>query len=143
MPASRAQQAATADRRAKAIAMRIAGADWQTIANTLDYSGRAAAHKDVTRALEANRKREAEAVETLRQWTVMRYDRLQAAFWPKALKGDVKAAEVVLKCLAGRAKIEGVEAPTRVNIEAQKLGDEIIALINQTAEQTGDSEATP
>lgn len=125
MPASRAQQAATAERRAKAIAMRIAGADWQAIADTLGYSDRAAAHKDVTRALEANRKVEAEQVEQLREWTVMRYDRLQAAFWPKALKGDVKAAEVVLKCLAGRAKIEGTEAPVK-----QQVGGEVTVAYN-------------
>lgn len=114
MPASRARQAATAERRTKAIAMRIAGADWQAIADALGYSDRGAACKDVTRALAANRKAEAEQVDELRQMTVMRYDRLQAAFWPKALKGDPKAAEVVLKCLAGRAKIEGVDAPAKV-----------------------------
>lgn len=114
MPASRARRAATSERRAKAIAMHIAGADWQAIADALGYASRGAAHTDVTRALEANRKAEAEQVEALRQLTVLRYDRLQAAYWPKALKGDVKAAEVVLKCLAGRAKIEGVDAPAKV-----------------------------
>jgi hypothetical protein len=114
MPASKAQQAATAERRAKAIAMKISGANWQDIADALGYADRAAAHKDVTRALAANRKAEAEQVEELRHLTVMRYDRLQEAWWPAAVSGDVKAAEVVLKCLAGRAKIEGVEAPAKM-----------------------------
>jgi hypothetical protein len=125
MSASKAQQAATAERRAKACAMRLAGADWQTIADALGYSSRGAAHTDVTRSLKANRKAEAGQAEELRQLTVARYDRLQAAFWPKALKGDPKAAEVVLKCLAGRAKIEGVDAPAKVEHSGQVVTYEI------------------
>lgn len=117
MPASKAKQAQVAERRKKAIAMRLAGADWQAIADQLDYNSRGAACQDVTRSLEANRREEAAAAEELRQVTVMRYDRLQAAFWQKAVNDkDPKAAEIVLKCLAGRAKIEGVEAPEKVDV---------------------------
>ncbi|MTE20300.1 hypothetical protein F0L17_14515 [Streptomyces sp. TRM43335] len=114
MPASKAQRAATAERRSKAIAMRIGGADWQTIADALDYSDRAAAHKDVTRALEANRKAEAAQVEEMRDIETQRLDRLQAAFWPKALKGDTKAAEIVRRCIMDRAKLQGTTTPEKV-----------------------------
>jgi hypothetical protein len=111
-----AKRAQVSERRKKAIAMRLAGADWQAIADTLGYASRGAAHTDVTRSLEANRREEAAAAEELRQVTVMRYDRLQAAWWKKAIDGDPKAAEIVIKCLAGRAKIEGVEAPDKINV---------------------------
>jgi len=141
MPASKAQQAATAERRAQAIAMRTAGVDWQTITDRLGYKDRNTACKDVRRALAAARKEEAEEVETLKQMTVLRYDRLQAAFWPKALKGDAKAADVIIKCLAGRAKIEGTEAPVRVNVDAQRLGDEILELIRSASADEGDEDA--
>lgn len=111
---SKAKQAEVSERRRRAVAMRLAGMDWQSIADQLGYNSRGAACQDVTRALERNRREEAAAVEELRQVTVMRYDTLQAAFWPQALEGDVKAAEIVLKCIAGRAKIEGIEAPSKI-----------------------------
>lgn len=113
MGASKAQRAKAAEKRAKAIAMRLAGADWNTIANTVGYASPGAAYTAVDEALKANLRQQDQKVEELRQLTVMRYDRLQAAFWPKALKGDPKAAEVVLKCLAGRERVEGTAAPTK------------------------------
>ncbi|MCY0957724.1 hypothetical protein [Streptomyces sp. H27-H5] len=140
MPASKAVQAATSERRRKAVSMRLAGVDWQTITEQLGYRDRNTACKDVRRALAAARKAEAEEVEALKAMTVLRYDRLQAAFWSKALKGDAKAAEVVIKIIAGRSRIEGTEAPVRMNVDAQRLGDEIMALIHSEA---GDAEGAP
>lgn len=134
MSASKAQRAAVAERRAKAIALRRAGLDWQAIADRLGYSSRGAACQDVTRAMRKALKEEAGEAELLRYQTVERYDRLQAAFWSRALGGDPKAADVVLKCIAGRARIEGTEAPARVSVDAQQLGDEILALIRRSAE---------
>jgi hypothetical protein len=116
MSASPAKQAQVADRRAKAIAMYLAGADWQGIADALGYASRGAAHTDVTRALKANREAEAEKVQELRNVENLRLNRLQAAFWPKALKGDTKAAEIVLKCVAGRGRINGTDAPVRAEL---------------------------
>lgn len=116
MSASKAKQAQVADRRAKAIAMYLAGADWQAIADALGYASRGAAHTDVTRALHANLQVEAEQVAEFRNVETLRLNRLQAAFWPKALKGDPKAAEVVLKCIAGRSKLNGVDAPVRTEV---------------------------
>lgn len=136
MPASRAQQAKTADRRAKAIALHLAGMDWESIADRLGYASRGAAHTDVTRALKANLKAEAEQVETLRYTTGLRLDRLQAALWPKAVGGDTKAADTVLRIIQQRCKIEGVEAPTqialqhRLDVEAQVVADAVAAALD-------------
>lgn len=131
MGTSKAKQAQVAARRAKAIQLRLAGMDWQSIADRLDYSDRGAACKDVTRALKKHQAEEADQVALLRHVTVQRLDRLQAAYWPKALQGDIKAAELVRKVIMDRARIEGTEAPTRVSVEAQQLGDEIAALLEQ------------
>lgn len=125
MPASKAERAAAADRRKRAIALRIAGLDWQAVADQAGYASRGAAYNAVNAALKANLEEQNANAEELRQLTVARYDRLQAAFWPKALKGDPKAAEVVLKCLAGRAKIEGVDAPAKVEHSGQVVTYEI------------------
>lgn len=128
MPASNAQAAATAERRKKAIALRIAGMDWQSIADQLGYASRGAACQDVSRAMEKNLAEEAEQAALLRHLTVQRYDRLQAAWWPKALKGDPKAAEIVLKVLAQRAKVEGTEAPARLDATVHEVTQEDIEL---------------
>lgn len=138
MAASKAQRAAAATKRTQAIALRIAGVDWTTIADRVGYRSAGAACTAVNEALKANLKEQEANADELRTLTVMRYDRLQAAYWSDAVKGDKKAADVVLKCLAGRAKVEGTEAPTRVNIEAQRLGDEILALLEGDDSGTGE-----
>lgn len=137
MAASKAQRAAAAKKRTQAIALRIAGVDWATIADRVGYRSAGAACTAVKEAMEANLKEQDAGADELRALTVMRYDRLQAAYWSDAVKGDKKAADVVLKCLAGRAKVEGTEAPTRLNVEAQRLGDEILALLGEEAGDAG------
>jgi hypothetical protein len=136
MPASKAQRAATADRRTKAIALRLAGLDYQAIADKLGYSDRAAAYVDIDRALKANLKAETEHVDTLRYATGLRLDRLQAALWPKAVGGDTKAADTCLRIIQQRCKLEGVEAPTqialqhRLEVEAQVVADAVAAALD-------------
>lgn len=105
MPPSKAQRIATSDRRKKALALLIAGMDYETIAERLNYSSRGAASKDICRMLAQHREEEEEKVAEWIQMEVARYDRLQAAVWPKALRGDLKAIETVLKIIAGRAKL--------------------------------------
>jgi hypothetical protein len=117
MPASKAQQAATADRRKKAIALKLAGLDYQSIADQLGYADRAAAWIDIDRALKKNLREEAEAADTLRHVEIQRLDRLQAALWPKAIKGDTKAADTTLRIITARCKLEGVEPPTQIALE--------------------------
>ncbi|MBP5930471.1 hypothetical protein [Streptomyces scabiei] len=139
MGASKAQRAAAARKRAQATALRIAGVDWATIADRVGYASPGAACTAVSEALKANLREQTENVEELRVLTVARYDRLQAAFWPLAIQEkDKKAADIVLKCLAGRADVEGTKAPTRVNVEAQRLGDEIMALLEGDDGGAGD-----
>ncbi|MGW9410283.1 hypothetical protein [Streptomyces diastaticus] len=130
MGASKAQRATAAKKRAQATALRVAGVDWATIAERVGYASPGAACTAVSEALKANLREQRDNVDELRALTVARYDRLQAAFWPLAIQEkDKKAADVVLRCLAGRADVEGTKAPTRLNVEAQKLGDEILAML--------------
>jgi hypothetical protein len=117
MPASKAQQAATAERRKRAIALKLAGLDYQAIADQLGYADRAAAWVDIDRALKKNLAEEAEQVELLRHVAVQQLNRLQAAVWPKAIKGDTRAAETALRVITQRCKLEGVEAPTQIALE--------------------------
>lgn len=120
MPASKAQRALTAQRRADAIALKLAGADWAAIARQLGYSGAAAACKDVTRALEAATREQREQAEMLRQVELARLDRIQVGLWTAAAAGDPRAAEVVLKVIAQRIKLLGLDAVPPPRIEEAK-----------------------
>jgi hypothetical protein len=114
MPASKAQRAATAERRSRAIAMRIAGVDYDTIARQLGYADRGSACKDVSRALEQRTKEQQQAADSLRTAEVARLDRLQAGLWTAAAGGDARTVEVVLKVIDRRIKLLGLDQAQRI-----------------------------
>lgn len=130
MPASRAQRAATADRRAKAVQLRLAGLDFQAIADRLGYADRAAAHKDITRALEANVAEMNRNVEVHRQEELDRLFRLQLGVWPAAAAGDPKAVQTVLNIIDRRCKLLGLDAPQRVEVVTLDAIDNEIRRLN-------------
>lgn len=106
MSDSEDRRARVAERRRKAVGMRMAGVDYETIAERLGYAGRAAACKDIQRAL-APRIAEDVKVTTdeQRQLELTRLDRLQAAAWPGVIAGDLRAIDTVVRIIATRAKI--------------------------------------
>ncbi|AXE76032.1 hypothetical protein [Streptomyces atratus] len=110
------QQRTAAERREQAFALQLAGADLRTIAKSVGYANAAAAKAAIDRAIEESITREhLDNIDQLRRIEVMRLDRLQAAFWPKALKDrDKKAADIVLKCISGRDRLQGLAAPVKV-----------------------------
>jgi hypothetical protein len=143
MPASKAQQALTAKRRANAIALRLAGMDYETIAQRLEYSSAGAASKDLCRTLRAYREEEEAKVEEWRQLEGQRLDRLQAAAWAKAVKGDLKAIETVLKIISQRSKLLGLDMPVRTEVSgpgggAVQLGHVGIAELRDLIRTAGD-----
>lgn len=139
MANSKAIRAYTAQRRTKAIALRMAGADWDTIADRLDYSSRAHACKDLTRALAANLAEMGRSVEELREVELMRLDRLQAALWAAAVGGDVRAVDSVLRIVDRRCKLLGLDAPLRAEVFTVDAIDAQIAEL--TAQHAGRAEA--
>jgi hypothetical protein len=116
MPASRAQRTKTAERRAKAVQLRIAGASWETIAQSCGYASRGAANTDVTRAMEAATAEACRNADVLRQLEITRLDRLQQAVWAEAIKGDQDAIRTVLGIIDRRCKLLGLAAPTRMEV---------------------------
>lgn len=116
MPASRAKRAQVADRRAKAIAMALAGMDWDTIADRLSYASRGAAYTDVDRALKQNLSEVKGASDTLREMQAMRYNRLLAATWTQAVKGDLKAVEGAARLVDRIVKLYGLDMPQRTEV---------------------------
>lgn len=147
MPASNAQQALTAKRRAQMINLRLAGMDFETISERLEYASAHAASRDFHRAFQANRLEEKEAVETLRNVEGARLDRLQAAVWPKALKGDLKAVETVRRLIAERIRLFGVAEPLRTEVSGPgggpvQLGPVTAAELDALIGAAGDPDET-
>lgn len=131
MSASRAQQATTSARRAQAIQMRLARVDHQTIAEKLGYASAGAVATDIKRALENSRKLTSQNAELLRQEVLMELDRIQAAFWVKALAGDYRAADRVFTCIQRRCELLGLNAPIRVEHITRDLLEAEIARLEQ------------
>jgi hypothetical protein len=132
MPASKAQSAATSARRVQAINLRLAGVDYETIASRLGYASRAAAYVDIERALAANKAKEASATATLQEVESLRLDRLQAAVWSAAVKGDIRSVDAALRIIAQRCKLLGLDAPTRSRIEV--VDDDVARLLVEQLE---------
>lgn len=136
MAASKAQRAVTAERRAKAITLRLAGMDYSTIADRLGYSNRAAACKDITRALAVNLAELGRTADELREVELTRLDRLQAAAWAPAVGGDLRSIETVLRVIDRRCKLLGLDAPVRAEVwTISDIDAQIRALADELADR--------
>jgi hypothetical protein len=98
-------QAAAKARRA--VALRLSGCGFATIARQIGYANKGGAYKAVQAAIEAAQH---DASETNRKLELMRLDRLLLVVWPGVLSGDLEAIDHLLKISARRAKMEGWDA---------------------------------
>lgn len=157
MATSRPRQAATAQRRAAAIRLRLEGKSYEDIATELGYSNRASACKDITRATEAAILEQRAGVEVLREQELMRLDALWQEVW-RVLKtehfvlhqggvveieqgeqlvrviddGPVLAAiDRLLKIQERRSKYLGLDAPVRHEVTIDELDDQIRTLTRE------------
>ncbi len=96
-----------AERARKALEMYRSGfTSFADIGHHLGIS-KAAAYKAYKRALDVARPNP-EAIREYIAQEVDRLDRLQVAWWLRALSGDRDAAAIVLKCIEGRARLLGL-----------------------------------
>jgi hypothetical protein len=96
--------------------LRLAGCDYDEIAKAMHCSSTTARHH-VHRALRDARR---DPAVTLLRLELDRLDRLQLSVWQRALNGDGEALDRVLKLMARRAKLLGLDAPARH--EVRELG---------------------
>jgi hypothetical protein len=82
------------ERAVQALTLRLAGVDWQTIADKLGYDDAADALDAATEA--ADTQYDGLPMDPLRVLEVLRLDRLQAAVWKDAMKGDLGAVATAL-----------------------------------------------
>ena len=98
-------KALAAARRTRAVELVAQGMNYQQVADELGYANRGTVHRIVHRALASDT---AEAVHSLKQIESARLDAMQAALWDKAMQGDIEAAQVVLRIITARARLQGL-----------------------------------
>jgi predicted transcriptional regulator len=94
---------------AEALHLRSQGYTYQRIADELGIA-KSSAYERCQRALAAI---PLEAVEEYRTIQREQLDRLMASWLPEAIAGNPKAAEIVLKIIEKRSKLEGTDQPIK------------------------------
>ena len=106
------RRARATERRLIALELRKAGATYQKIAEHLGVPLTTAAYY-VTSAMRAL---VAEPARELRDLEVARLDDMLLSVWPQVRQGNLGAIDRVLRIMERRAKLLGLDAPTRVNV---------------------------
>jgi hypothetical protein len=99
------------ERHLQALELRKAGATYEVIAHQLGYASARGAHKAVASALKTTLREPADAV---RELELTRLDAMLLPLWRRVQKGDERAIDRALKIEERRAKLLGLEAPTRI-----------------------------
>lgn len=107
------EEVTRAERIGKAIEYRKSGAAYRTIANALGVSP-SAAHSYVKEGLDIYRETAREQAAILVELEQQRLDAIQAANWANAMQGSKTAADTVLRVMERRAKLLGLDAPTKI-----------------------------
>lgn len=103
---------AQAARRTRALSLRLAGMTWQVIADQLGVTVSTA--QGIVR--ESLRNGENRNVEEMRATENARLDRAQSAIWGRVLQGDDKAVNTFLRISQQRAALNGLNAPSQMEI---------------------------
>lgn len=100
-----------AEQRRKALELRKAGAGYEDISRKLGLAGPGSAYKIVQTALKNTYR---EPADDVRKLELERLDRLTLALWTRSKNGDEIAIDRVLKIMDRRAKLLGLDAPTKI-----------------------------
>lgn len=127
---------------ARVMSLRLAGMPFDQIAREVGYSDQSGAYRAYQRIMERTVRPMADEV---REEEVARLDRLIMSYWPRALGGgghdpNPKAADVVFRAMDRRAKLLGLDAPVKQEIDLTTYTPEdfdrevaeIAALIDRT-----------
>jgi hypothetical protein len=120
---------AAAERRLKALQLRMAGVPYRSIAAQLDVS-LAQAHEDVQRELEVlAEKSQAEAAH-VRTLELERLDAMTMALWQQARQGNQGAVDRVLRVMERRSRLLGLDAPEK----QERSGEITIRIVEEEAD---------
>jgi hypothetical protein len=107
-------------KRKQALQLRLAGASYRQIADTLGYAD--GNPGDVWRIVQEELKEVTrEPAENVRMMEMERLDLLQMTHWPAARQGDYQATAMVLRIMEMRARYYGLSAPAPSVVMNQTL----------------------
>jgi len=115
-PKTSKQAVETAEKYARALELRKQGKSLQQIADELGYSGPSGAHQALTRAIEQT---VSEPAESVRRLELLRLDALFEKVWGKVEAGELALGDFILRLMARRAKLLGLDAPAQSKVEVQ------------------------
>jgi hypothetical protein len=104
-----------AERRRRALELRRAGLTYRQVARELGFAGPSSAHKSVSVGLRAMLREPAAEVRALE---LERLDRLLQGVWGRAVGGDVRCVDAVLRIMQRRAALLGLDHPVTVDLRA-------------------------
>jgi hypothetical protein len=104
------------DKENQIVELRRAGVTWKVIAERTGYASASGAYNAYQRIAERLIR---PGLEEYRDLELERLDRLQVAVWGKAVTGDIRALDSVLRIIDRRTRILGLEAPKEVNLKAE------------------------
>lgn len=107
------QQVIKAQRRTQALDLRVLGASYRDIARTLGVSERTA-YLDVQDGIALLDAVTKERAERVRDLELLRLDRMTAALAAPAMGGAIDAINTTVRLMERRAKLIGLDAPTKV-----------------------------
>lgn len=109
----------TAEKHAQVLELRKQGKSLQEIADALGYSHPSGAHQALTRAIEQMVSEPAEDVKALE---LLRLDGMFSEAWKKVEAGDLALGDFVLRLMARRAKLLGLDAPEKMEALVKNEG---------------------
>ena len=92
-------------REALAVEMAVQGLSFDEIAKELGYASRSGPWRAVRRAL---RRRTDDAADRYLSRSLVDLELIQQRAWPAAMRGDIKAATVVLRAIEDRCRLLGL-----------------------------------
>jgi transposase len=125
-PAAKRRRETHQARRAEALSLVLAGLSYEAVGERLGIS-KSAAIDMVGRSLDIA---ETRAVDEMRAVENARLDRAQAAIWTKVLNGDEKAIATFISISQRRSRLNGLDAPTRINLKVS-VQAEMEAALNE------------
>lgn len=121
------------------VKLRRGGLTWDLIAERVGYSNPSGAYRAYQKALE---RVVAEDINAIRELETERLDLAQSAIWGKVLQGDNPSIANLLRIMERRAKLLGLDQPTRIQAEVISYdGNSVRAELERILAQSSNSSA--
>ena len=123
--ANREQEVKAYERQKEALSLRLVGLSYDAIDERLGFANRSGAFRAVQAALKKTLQEPADELRTLE---LERLDSMLLPMMAQAKKGNQGAVDRVLRIMERRAKLLGLDAPTKQEITGSDGGPVVIAI---------------